>query len=210
MRVPDNIALHITVYSEVPAGCSTGTSASITVALLGALDRLTPGSMTPHELAYAAHRVETEMLHLQSGIQDQLCAAYGGVNFIEMFSILTRLSQLQVPNAVWWELERRLVLFFLGKAHQSSAVHEQVIRKLESGGPSHIALDKLRKTAEMSRDAVYEGDFSALGRAMTYNTEAQGELHPDLISQDARQIIEIAKEHGAIGWKANGRGEGAR
>ena len=28
MRVPDDIALHITVYSEVPAGCSTGTSAS--------------------------------------------------------------------------------------------------------------------------------------------------------------------------------------
>jgi D-glycero-alpha-D-manno-heptose-7-phosphate kinase len=207
MRVPDNVALHITVYSEVPAGCSTGTSASITVALLGALDRLTPGSMTPHELAYAAHRVETEMLHLQSGIQDQLCAAYGGVNFIEMFSYPhATVSQLQVPNAIWWELERRLVLLFLGKAHQSSAVHEQVIRQLESGGPSHIALDKLRKTAEMSRDAVYQGDFNALGHAMIYNTEAQGELHPDLISKDALQIIEVAKEHGAIGWKVNGAG----
>lgn len=208
MRVPDDIALHITVYSEVPAGCSTGTSASITVALIGALDRLTPGQMTPHEIAYAAHRVETDMLKLQSGIQDQLCAAYGGVNFIEMFEYPhATVSQIQVPNSIWWELERRLVLVFLGKAHKSSAVHEQVIKQLEDGGQDgHAALDKLRLTAEMARDAVYAGDFAALGRSMTINTEAQGELHPGLISPDAHQIIEIAREHGAIGWKVNGAG----
>lgn len=207
MHVPDNLALHITVYSEVPAGCSTGTSASITVALIGALDRLTAGTMTAHEVAYAAHRVETEMLNLQSGIQDQLCAAYGGINFIEMFNYpYASVSQIQVPNSIWWELERRLVLVFLGKAHQSSTVHEQVIRKLEDDGPNNKALDHLRLTAEMSRDAVYAGDFQALGRAMIVNTDAQADLHPDLISEDARQIIEIARQHGAVGWKVNGAG----
>lgn len=208
MRVPDDVALHITVYSEVPAGCSTGTSASITVALMGALDRLTPGTMTPHEVAYAAHRVETDLLHLQSGIQDQLCAAYGGVNFIEMFQYPhATVSQIQVPNSIWWELERRLVLVFLGKAHQSSAVHETVIKKLEESGPaSQKALDALRRTAELSRDAVYAGDFAALGRAMIVNTEAQADLHPDLVSADAHQIIDIARAHGAIGWKVNGAG----
>ena len=207
MRVPDDIALHITVYSEVPAGCSTGTSASITVALIGALDRLTPSTMTPHEIAYAAHRVETDLLGLQSGIQDQLCAAYGGVNFIEMFQYPhATVSSIQVPNSIWWELERRLVLFFLGKAHQSSAVHEQVIKNLEDSGPDNQALDKLRQTARMARDAVYAGDWAQLGRSMTVNTEAQAELHPDLISPDAHQIIDIARAHGALGWKVNGAG----
>ena len=155
--------------------------------------------MTPHEVAYAAHRVETEMLKLQSGIQDQLCAAYGGINFIEMFEYPhATVSQIQVPNSIWWELERRLVLVFLGKAHQSSAVHEQVIHQLEGGSaPSHLALDKLRKTAEMSRDAVYAGDFQALGRAMIVNTEAQANCIPRLISEDARQIIEIARQYSA-------------
>ncbi len=206
MRVPEDIALHITVYSEVPAGCSTGTSASITVALIGALDRLTPGTMTPHEIAYAAHRVETDLLGLQSGIQDQLCAAYGGVNFIEMFKYPhATVSQIQVPNSIWWELERRLVLFFLGKAHQSSEVHKQVIARLESGA-DHSALDTLRKTAEMARDAVYAADWKQLGRAMTMNTEAQGVLHPDLISEDAHQLIEVAQQNGALGWKVNGAG----
>src|SRR5689334_4356217 len=73
--LPENLALEISIYSQAPAGCSTGTSAAVSVALIGALDCLTPGRMTPHEVAYAAHRVETDRLKLQSGIQDQLCAA---------------------------------------------------------------------------------------------------------------------------------------
>jgi D-glycero-alpha-D-manno-heptose-7-phosphate kinase len=41
---------------------------------------------------------------------------------------------------------------------------------------------------------------------MIKNTEAQGRLHPALISQDAARVIEIAKAHGAAGWKVNGAG----
>jgi D-glycero-alpha-D-manno-heptose-7-phosphate kinase len=82
---PEEFALEITIHSQAPAGASTGTSAAVVVALIGALDALTPGRMTPHEVAYTAHRVETQRLKLQSGIQDQLCSAYGGINFIEMF-----------------------------------------------------------------------------------------------------------------------------
>ncbi len=207
MRVPKNVALQISIYSEAPAGCSTGTSAAVSVALIGALDCLTPGRMTPHEVAAAAHAVEVQLLKQQSGIQDQLCSAYGGINFIDMHHYPhATVSQIQVPNSVWWELERRLALVFLGKSHSSSAVHEMVIRDLEDAGPSSPRLEALRQTAVMARDAVYAGDFVALGRSMILNTEAQGDLHPDLISADARQLIEIARRGGALGWKVNGAG----
>lgn len=71
MDLPDNLSFEINLYSRAPGGCSTGTSAAITTALLGALDLLTPGRRTPHEIARLAHRVETEKLGLQCGIQDQ-------------------------------------------------------------------------------------------------------------------------------------------
>jgi len=207
MGVPDDVAIQATIYSEAPSGCSTGTSAAVTVALIGALDRLTPGQMSPHQVAYAAHAVEVEMLKQQSGIQDQLCSAYGGINYIEMFEYPhASVSPIFVPNSTWWELERRLALIFLGKSHVSSHVHEKVIAELESEGPDTQRLQDLRSTAEKSRDAVYAGDFVALGEAMQENTAAQGRLHPDLISQDARQVIEIAASYGAIGWKVNGAG----
>lgn len=207
MNVPRNICMNVTIFSEAPAGGSTGTSAAVTVALIGALDRLTPGHLTPHEVAHLAHKVETEMLNQQCGIQDQLSAAYGGINYIEMFDYpYASVSRIDVPDAVWWELERRLVLIYLGKSHSSSRVHEQVIRHLENAGPHCKIMCDLRQTAPMARDALYNGDFNALGQSMIENTEAQQNLDPALVGEDARKIIEIAKEHGAIGWKVNGAG----
>jgi D-glycero-alpha-D-manno-heptose-7-phosphate kinase len=204
---PNDLALEIHIASAIPAGASTGTSAAVTVALLGALDALTPGRLTPHELAYQAHRVETQRLGLQSGIQDQLCAAYGGMNLIEVLSYpYASVSQIHVPDAIWWELERRLVLVFLGKTHSSSAVHEQVIARLEQAGSAAVELAELRHAAELSRDALYAGNFAALGQAMIANTAAQTRLHPALISADARQLIGLAREYGVLGWKANGAG----
>lgn len=207
MRLPTDLSFEVTIYSEAPGGASTGTSAAVTVALIGALDALTPGRLTPHEVALAAQRIETELLGQQCGIQDQLCAAYGGINYIEMHHYPhASVSPIVVPNATWWELERRLALIYLGKSHQSTAVHEMVIRGLEDAGPNCPQIEDLRSTAPRSRDALYAGDFAALGAAMIDNTEAQRRLHPDLISPAHQRIIDIAREHGALGWKVNGAG----
>ncbi len=207
MHTPKNVNLEVSIFSEAPAGASTGTSAAITVALIGGLDVLTPGRMTLHEVASVAHKIETEMLGQQSGIQDQLCAAYGGINYIEMFQYPhASVSPVQIPNATWWELERRLALVYLGKSHRSSDVHEMVIRSLKDAGPDCQQLNDLRHTADRSRDALYADDFSELGAAMIENTEAQSRLHPALISDDAARVIEIARAHGALGWKVNGAG----
>jgi D-glycero-alpha-D-manno-heptose-7-phosphate kinase len=207
MHLPENLAIEISIYSQAPAGASTGTSAAVSVALIGALDQLTPGRMSAHEVALAAQRVETEMLGQQCGIQDQLCSAYGGINYIEVTQYpYASVSPIYLPKATWWELERRLALIYLGNAHNSSQVHEMVIRGLEDAGADCPKLETLRQTAPRSRDALYAGDFQALGQAMVANTEAQRRLHPALVSRDAGRVIEIARRYGALGWKVNGAG----
>ena len=204
--LPDDVAVAVDVFSEAPPGSSTGTSAAATVALIGALDALTPGRMTRAEIAAAAHRVEAERLCLQSGIQDQLAAAFGGINFIEMDAYpRASVTQLSVAGDVWWELEQRLVLCSLGRAHTSTAVHEQVIATLDREREP-AALEELRRAAELGRDAVLDGDFAALGRAMSHNTELQRGLHAELVGEAADTVIAVAAAHRALGWKVNGAG----
>jgi len=201
------LSFEVNLHSQAPPGCSTGTSAAITVALLGALDMLTPGRRTPHEIAALAHRVETEKLGLQAGIQDQICSAYGGICFIEIFKYpLASVSQILLSNSLWWELERRLVLVYLGHSHSSSEVHGEVIRRLERPEADKSALAKLRQAAYRGKDALCSGNLRAFGRAMIENTEAQAELHSALVSKRALEVIELAKQHGAVGWKVNGAG----
>jgi D-glycero-alpha-D-manno-heptose-7-phosphate kinase len=204
---PDDLDIEITIRSDAPPAASTGTSAAVVVALLGALDRLRGGDRTPIQLAYEAHAVETKLLGGESGIQDQLCAALGGINFIEIVDYPHAVvSQLAVAADIREELERRLILIYLGRPHSSSAVHKQVIRELGRARTDVVALDALRAAAEAARDALVAGDLDALGRAMCDNTAAQGALHADLVSPEARRIIEIAGFHDAVGWKVNGAG----
>jgi D-glycero-alpha-D-manno-heptose-7-phosphate kinase len=205
--LPDELSLQISVFSEAPVGSSTGTSAAAAVALIGALDSLTPGRMTPRQVAAAAHRIEVDRLGAQSGIQDQLCAAFGGINYIEIASYpQASLSQLAVPNTVWRELDRRLVLLFLGSAHLSSEVHDRVIASLNRAGENAPQLEELRHAAQQARDAVLGADLHALGRAMIENTDAQSRLHPDLVSARAQAAVQVAAANGALGWKVNGAG----
>ena len=204
---PDDADIEVGIESRAPAGASTGTSAAVLVALLGALDRLSGGRRDAQEIARAAHAVETVHLGRQCGIQDQLASAHGGASFIEMTEYpRAKVSPLPIPDPLRHALQRRLAVIFLGRAHSSSAVHEKVVRNLEQRGPDCPELDALRSAAERARDALLAGDLDALGAAMRDNTAAQATLHPDLVHADAWRVIEIAAAHGAAGWKVNGAG----
>jgi D-glycero-alpha-D-manno-heptose-7-phosphate kinase len=175
------------------------------VALLAALACLRGESPSPADLARSAHRLETGRLGLQSGIQDQIAASYGGINFVEMPSYPDALvSPLTIRQETRIALEERFVLVYLGRAHRSSDVHEDVIRSLREG-TSH-ALDMLREAAALARDALLRGDLEAFGAALAANTEGQRQLHPSLVGEDASRLVELASSVGALGWKVNGAG----
>lgn len=207
LQIPERTSIDVSIFCEVPPGASTGTSASVSVAIIAALDRLSAGTLTPYEIARLAHRIETEDLSLQSGIQDQLCAAYGGVNLIEMSRFPdASVSPIQLSNPLWWELERRMVLVYIGKPHQSSAVHQDVIRHLGPEAHADVRLERFRSLALRAKDALMRGDWSGLGTVWNENTEAQRALHPALVGTDFERVITIAQAHGVLGCKVNGAG----
>lgn len=204
-RLPDDVTVEVTVRAGVPPGSGTGTSAAVVVALLGACDRLTPGVTPPLDIARAAHRVETVGLGQQSGVQDQLAAACGGINLIEVRYPDADVGPVTVPAPATEALEQRLVLVSLGHPHRSSAIHEEVIDRLGAGG-GRAELDVLRLAARSAASAVAAGDLEGLGRAMSTATEATRSLHPALVSDEAQVLVEAARSAGASGWKPNGAG----
>src|SRR5215216_3787160 len=209
MALPADTSVEVTIESTAPQGGSIGTSAAACVALIGALDGLTPGRLTLADVARAAWRVETVRLGQQSGVQDQLAAAFGGINLIHIDAYpRARVTRLDIAPWITAEVERRMLLIYLGAPHDSSAVHEEVIANLSQPERAErpTPLDALRDMAQRSADAVVAGDFEALGRVMTANTEAQRRLHPRVVSARADRVIAAAMRHGALGCKVNGAG----
>jgi D-glycero-alpha-D-manno-heptose-7-phosphate kinase len=202
--------VEVTIRSDAPPGSSTGTSAAVAVAVVGALVALRDGKAGPPpalEVARTAHRLETERLGLQSGIQDQLASAFGGVNRIDMTSYPTAtVTSVTLADATWAQLDRRLLVVFLGRRHDSSAVHDKVIAELEGEGPGSPRLEVLRDCARRGHDALAVGDLDAFGAVLRQNTEAQRSLHAELVGREAEVAIAVARDAGCVGWKVNGAG----
>jgi D-glycero-alpha-D-manno-heptose-7-phosphate kinase len=207
MDIPRERALRINIFSYAPPGASTGTSAAVSVALIGALDALAGGRLSLHETAVMAHSIETKELGLECGVQDQLASAHGGINLIEIPEFpRTNVIPLQIPDPVWWELEHRLVLTYIGKPHNSSEIHKLVIKDLGQSPRNDYRLEGLRQLAQQAKAALGNGDFAELGRVFNQNTAIQRRLHPHLVCPKFEEIIGIAEDFHALGCKVNGAG----
>jgi len=207
--VADDVDVVVQVGSPIPPGASTGTSAAVTVALVGALVFLRDGVVDRSEVAAAAHRVEAVRLGRQTGIQDQLAAVHGGANRIDMSSYPSAtVTPLPLSPPVSDELQRRLLLVFLGRTHVSSAVHAEVIASLEGASPHDVdrRLEPLRQAARRGAAALVTGDLEDYGKALVANTAAQSALHAALVSDDAWRLFDAAHSLGCAGWKVNGAG----
>ena len=203
-------SLEVATRSAVPAGSSLGTSASVVVALIAALQELAGPSWvtSPSALAQAAHEVETVDLLRQSGVQDQVAAAFGGANLVIIDPYPSfEVRPLGLARGVADALARRVVTVYLSAFHDSSAVHETVIERLAGDqAEAERLMQPLRASAARAASALAAGDLDAYGAAMVANTEAQAALHPSLVNPLARHAITVAKRCGALGWKVNGAG----
>ncbi len=208
--------IRLRVRSAVPPGASLGTSASVVVALLAALDALVDAPEEPRDDAYRghlavrAHRVETDRAGRESGIQDQWAAAFGGAQLLEMpaYPEVER-RPVRLSADTRGRLDDTLVTVGVGR-HDSSAVHRSVIDALGSTGAvassGRRVLGDLTGLAHTAADALADGDLDEWATTLTRCTDAQIRLHPALAGPGHRAVIARARDHGAAGWKINGAG----
>ena len=210
--LPAGVGLEVTITSAVPPGASLGTSASVLVALLGALDELVGGGRRlPADLAVLAHQVETVRAGREAGVQDQWAAAMGGVGLLAIGPYPdVRHEAIGVRPAALNDLRERLVTVVFG-AHDSSLVHAQVINALVGcGGDEHDrARQALRRMSTLAGDAasaLADGDVDQWAEVLVAATDAQRQLHAGLVGAPHQAAIDAAGQLGAAGWKVNGAG----
>ena len=199
--------LSVEVNSSVPPGSGLGTSASVVVGLIVALKALRDEVLDRAAVARAAHEIEAVDLGLESGVQDQVAAAYGGATLIEVAEYPdVEVQPLDLTRDTWEALTRRMLTVFLGSSRHSTDVHQAVIAHLSTNEVGAALFPPLRSAAHQAAAALTNGNIEEYGVAMIANTEGQAALHPALVDSTAQEVIEVARQHGAVGWKVNGAG----
>ena len=199
--------LDIFVRADAPPGCGTGTSASVAVALISALATYKRLNMERNNIAALAHKLETEELGLESGVQDQYAAAYGGINLMEIDYPNVKLLKIEINENRILELENQFILVYFG-SRSSSKMHNAVIKNYKNRDKTTMnSFEIMKQCAYEMKDSI-NSDIEILGEIINRNWEAQKSLHPLMINPIISKAEKIAKSNGAIGFKCNGAGGG--
>lgn len=202
--------LEIITRSNAPAGSGLGTSASMGVALIGALSAFRGKTLLPYEFAEQASLIERQELGILGGKQDHYASALGGINFMEFMGEEVKVSKLQLSADILYELEKNLVLCYTGRSRLSSDIHQKVREAYQNRDPkTRQALKNLRSVAFDMKNALLSKDLKTFGQLLNENWENQKDLHPSVTNQQIDEIFRMVIADGsAIGGKACGAGGG--
>jgi D-glycero-alpha-D-manno-heptose-7-phosphate kinase len=192
---------------DLPGRSGMGSSSAFTVGLLHALYAL-KGQMTGKEqLARESIRIEQELLKETVGSQDQVCAAYGGLNHI---NFLTNgdvsVRPLTISEERLRELNLHLMLFYTGIKRTASEVASSYVNDL---GARTAQLKQLKALVEQSIDILNRGgDLGRFGNLLHEAWEAKRSISAKISNPAVDELYAQARSAGALGGKLLGAGGG--
>lgn len=193
---------------DLPARSGLGSSSSFTVGLINALHALNGRMVTKAQLAEKAIHIEQEIIREHVGSQDQIWAAFGGLNRIDFVQDgQYNLQPLILPSGRQQELMSHLVLYFTGISRIASQVAEKKIANLDKRS-RHI-----RTMVAMVDEAQYilqnaNRPISELGELLHQSWQLKRELTDGVTTDEVDSVYAAARESGAVGGKLLGAGGG--
>ena len=199
--------IEISLASDLPAHAGLGASSSFTVGLINVLSAFQGRFISKRALAEAAIDIEQRVLGEAIGCQDQIFAAFGGLNLIE-FSPSGEFAvhrAVIAPDRVE-ELDRSLVLYFTGQTRRAEDVERAKMSRLAE---SRDRLRNLLAQVERGYQVLTGGQpLSAFGELLDHAWREKRQLGPEVTNHKIDRMYERARAAGALGGKLLGAGGG--
>ena len=129
MRLHDIHEIRLTYEGDLPARTGLGTSSTFAVGMLNAFCALKGKMMSKHQLAEEAIHVERDILQEHGGWQDQIAAAYGGLNRIDFADNHFKVTPIIIHPDRKKMLDENLMLFYTGVQRFSSEIQADTFAK---------------------------------------------------------------------------------
>lgn len=192
---------------DLPARTGLGSSSSFTVGLLNALYAYKEKMVDKQTLARQAIYIEQQMIGENVGSQDQIAAAYGGLNRVAFFPDGT----FEVKNVIMssdrkLELERSLLMFYTGISRFASEIAAAQIKNIEH---RNAELSHMYSMVDQGIGVLTgDGDLGDFGRMLHETWMLKRGLSHKISTTYIDEMYEAAMRAGAYGGKLLGAGGG--
>jgi len=192
---------------DLPGRSGMGSSSSFTVGLLNALHALEGRAVGKKQLATESIHIEQDVLKETVGSQDQVCAAYGGVNrisFLQNGGFTVQPMTLTQERLA--ELNSHLMLFYTGIKRTASEVASSFVAGMEERA---ALLTRMHNYVEQSCEILSSGrSLTAFGELLHQSWLAKRALSEKVSNARVDALYDEARKAGAIGGKLLGAGGG--
>ena len=199
--------IEVSLTADLPSLTGLGSSSSFTVGMINAISAYTGKFMPTAELAELAIRMERDVLEETVGFQDQITAAFGGLNVIR-FSGRDRfeVSRVAISKDKLTELDASLMMFFTGITRRASDVEKA---KIENMTRKEGALKRMLGHVEEAHDVLTGNTpLSKFGALLDKTWKEKRSLDASVSNATIDDMYERAMKAGALGGKLLGAGGG--
>ncbi|ACN15904.1 putative galactokinase [Desulforapulum autotrophicum HRM2] len=201
--------VHIQINSASPPRSALGGSSAAAVAIIAAFHRVLGRSIDPGSIAMAAHCLESSVAGVPCGSQDQLAAAFGGVNqwswrFVQDGSLFVK--KALVPMGGEGALDPHLLVAYCGNPHESRDINRRWVDGFLAGRHRKV-WKQIARLTEAFAAALVAGDYALAGQLMNQETRLRLEMTPDVLDPTGMKLFERA-ETNACGARFTGAGGG--
>lgn len=192
---------------DLPARSGIGSSSAFTVGLLHALYALKGQLVDKGRLAREGIHVEQNILKETVGSQDQVLAAYGGLNHIK-FQTNGEISvnPQTLPQSRIQELNQHLMLFYSGIKRTAAQVADSYVNGMESNAGQMLQIRQF--VSESISILNSDTDIGAFGKLLHQAWKIKRGLSSTVSNSHVDDIYEQALRAGALGGKLLGAGGG--
>lgn len=207
MRLHDIHEIRLTYEGDLPARTGLGTSSTFAVGMLNAFCALKGKYMSKEMLAKEAIMLERNILKEKGGWQDQIAAAYGGLNRIDFKEGKFNVRPVIINPERKKKLDENLMLFYTGIQRFSSDIQANTFAKPKD--KTNELLDMLALVDEAEKVLVDKNvDLNEFGRLLDLTWKLKRGTGNKVSSSSIDSIYDRAIKAGAIGGKLLGAGGG--
>ncbi|MEK6816669.1 MAG: GHMP kinase [Nanoarchaeota archaeon] len=207
-----NYGVDIFLRSDIPPNTGLGTGATVAVSVLGLFNHLKyEKAMDKYQIADMAYQINNLDAEVPGGKQCQYASVFGGMSLLEFRPDgHTRVHPLNVQRSTLLELEKNLILAYVGNRESLASVkgiiHNQQMSYSDAEKLS--TLHELKNLALDMKHSLLRNDLMSFGENMGKAWELKKKLNPSVTNQKIDDIYNMAKKFGAIGGRIIGAGGG--
>lgn len=207
MRMLDIHEIRLTYEGDLPARTGLGTSSTFAVGMLNAFYALKGKLVGKRKLAEDAIYLERELCKESGGWQDQIAAAFGGLNRIDFADNKFKVTPIIIHPDRKKLLNDSLMLFYTGVTRFSAEVQKDTMSNQQ---------DKLTHLKEMlslvdDAQAILENkhsDFNDYGRLLDHTWRLKRKTGGKISNGSIDELYDRGLKAGALGGKLLGAGGG--